>query len=540
MKRVNITILASLSLMFGSVLNAQELDSTFGEDGFIPYGGPISNSENNLLVATKMGFQSDGKIVIGTRASTDYVTYLYRYLQNGEADPTYGINGVAKIFTGSDSECHDLKIQDDDKTVIVSETGYCINGVCGAPQFLMMRVLPNGEIDSTFGVDGRLLSNHIFGSNGTYGVAVALEILDNGKFIISGRGENSKPFIARLNQNGFPDNSFGNNGFFYGNVGAVKGLTIDDENNIYMLLAKNEGDKYVSQIIKTDASGNLVPGFGNNGSIQFTNSSDTTNDPTGIDFTDGKLIVSSKSYNPNIYIPPSNFFRKYNSYLHFFDKQGNYTNPTLSGGIKITIPEDSTVIINDVYARDGNNFLVGGRVYHLEAGNFQNRAFVGLVDSTGTFNNIFGANGYMLFDEGISSQTGWNGKLAEVLDIDIDENNSLYMAGFKNPIAANTMRSILLGKINNVAFQEPDHSGIKEYDNYVVYPNPSKGSFYVQAKQGMNSQYVVYNLSGVEVCKGKLHQKKTPISIPEKHTAGMYILKISSGDQHSFHKIIKN
>ena len=82
---INITILASLSLMFGSVLNAQELDSTFGEDGFIPYGGPISNSENNLLVATKMGFQSDGKIVIGTRASTDYVTYLYRYLQNGEA-----------------------------------------------------------------------------------------------------------------------------------------------------------------------------------------------------------------------------------------------------------------------------------------------------------------------------------------------------------------------------------------------------------------------------------------------------------------------
>lgn len=542
MNKLNSIALVIAFLTSGFVSKAQELDSTFGENGFVPYGGPISNSENNLFVATKMDFQSDGKIVVGTKAADDWFTYIYRYLENGEADFSYGTNGVSKIFTGSDSECHDLKIQDDDKTVIVSETGYCINGVCGAPQFLMMRGLPNGDIDSTFGNNGKILSNHIFTGNGTFGKAFALEILDDGRFIISGRGEDSNPFVARLNENGFPDLTYGNDGFFYDTTGAVTDMALDEDNNAYVLMSRysQSNEKHVNYLIKTDSSGNLVTGFGNNGRLSFTNSADTTSMPTSIDYAEGKLIVSSKSFNPNILMQTSSFFKKYNSYLHYFDTDGNYTNPNLEGGVKITVPEDTTVLINETYAYDENNFLIGGLVHHLENGNFQNRAFVGLVDSNAVFHDLLGDNGYMMFDLGVTSQTGWNGKLAEILDLDFDENNnSLYMAGFKNPIGGNTMRSVLLGKINDIEFQAPSNLEVKEYENYKIYPNPNNGSFYVETNTVSNNHYVIYNLSGVMIDKGELNQSKSHISLPKESATGMYILKLVSDNNNSFHKIIK-
>ena len=216
MKRILLAFVASSSFLAMNAA-AQHIDSTFNTNGYLPYLGPNSNSEGNLGSANASAIQPDGKIVtvLGRDPnSPDLSMYIYRYLANGMPDPTFGTNGAVSTFCGQTSVGYDVEIQSDGKIVMIGESKYCVNGICGASQFVMMRFKTNGSLDSTFGNNGHILTDDVFGTSGTYSIPKSLYILPNGKFLVGGRGPNGKPAIARLNSNGFPDVTDGTHVYF--------------------------------------------------------------------------------------------------------------------------------------------------------------------------------------------------------------------------------------------------------------------------------------------------------------------------------------
>ena len=71
---------------------------------------------------------------------------------------------------------------------------------------------------------------------------------------------------------------------------------------------------------------------------------------------------------------------------------------------------------------------------------------------------------------------------------------------------------------------------------YKVYPNPNNGIFTVSTNQPNTIEYVLYNILGTEVHRGKINNKET-VSIRNK-IPGVYILKIGNNDLFQAHRII--
>jgi uncharacterized delta-60 repeat protein len=315
MKKILLALVASSSFL-GMNATAQHIDSMFNTNGYIPYQGPNSNSDGNLGNAYASAIQSDGKIVtvLGRDPNTsDLFMHVYRYLPNGMPDPTFGTNGATKNFCGQTSIGYDVDIQSDGKIVLIGESEYCINGICGAKQFIMMRLKVDGSLDSTFGTNGHILTSDVFGTSGTYSIPKSLHILPDGKFLVGGRGPGGKPAIARLNSNGFADMTYGTNGYFsLTNVPSsqFKDMAIGPNGEVYGLLfqsswnvatASYDSTNYSDNVVfKLTPSGALDPTFGTNGI--FTFNTDVTDQPFSIALSStGKLLVAGYNMSEHYY-----------------------------------------------------------------------------------------------------------------------------------------------------------------------------------------------------------------------------------------------
>jgi uncharacterized delta-60 repeat protein len=146
--------------------------------------------------------QPDGKIIVSGQ-TYDGVTvqnFLSRFKPNGSIDPYYGQHGTA--FTNGFFSA----IQPDGKVV---ESGF-LNGPDGEG-ILINRYTITGTLDSSYGKNGAVVYN--FSGGGGFEGPCAVQ--SNSKLIISGSINNnvgSDLVLARYNQDGSPDLSFGNGG----------------------------------------------------------------------------------------------------------------------------------------------------------------------------------------------------------------------------------------------------------------------------------------------------------------------------------------
>lgn len=73
---------------------------------------------------------------------------------------------------------------------------------------------------------------------------------------------------------------------------------------------------------------------------------------------------------------------------------------------------------------------------------------------------------------------------------------------------------------------------ITEAKEICVYPNPTNGSFKIVVPKCVKSEmsnYEIYDLNGVMVYEGRLHEMETEIDMGCCST-GVYLLKITNGD----------
>jgi uncharacterized delta-60 repeat protein len=147
------------------------LDPTFGPAGKTTTNVGPSGSAFALAV------QPDGKIVVaGTTAkrsasgaATSHFA-LARYHPDGHLDPAFGTGGKVVTDFGDDqsSVASALALQADGKIVVGGGAGNGTINYFGLAHFALARYHPNGSLDLTFGVGGKVTTD-FGGGRGQHG-----------------------------------------------------------------------------------------------------------------------------------------------------------------------------------------------------------------------------------------------------------------------------------------------------------------------------------------------------------------------------------
>jgi len=207
----------------------QSLDEIF-KATLINFG---STDKNRISVTTSAG----QTIVIGTTnangLASDFCLASYLTNSNGQLNTSFGTRGVtttdfASILTnnqvtGSNDIPKAAAIQTNGSIVVAGTTNAsnAVNGSNNTSNFALARYTPNGQLDTSFGTNGVVLTDIALviagGLPGSNDKVVALRIQNNSIFVagyssFSANFVNSSFSIAKYTNNGVLDTSFGEGG----------------------------------------------------------------------------------------------------------------------------------------------------------------------------------------------------------------------------------------------------------------------------------------------------------------------------------------
>ncbi len=244
------------------------LDKSFGIDGI------IITSFGDFSGAFSSAIQYDGKIVVagftGSPNSLGHNVFaLIRYNTNGTLDSTFGINGkLTTAIRNINDVATSIGVQSDGKIVVAGHSYYQNNNGLG-PDFALARYNSDGSLDTTFGIDGKVIT-----IIGIFSLATKLTILNDNKILASGSTYNGLDWdfaLAQYNTDGSIDNSFGKDGIVTTAIGLgndyahssiiqpdhkiiVTGSSVDDPHTNFALVRYNQ-------------DGSLDNTFGSNGIV---------------------------------------------------------------------------------------------------------------------------------------------------------------------------------------------------------------------------------------------------------------------------------
>ncbi|MFZ1799468.1 MAG: T9SS type A sorting domain-containing protein [Chitinophagaceae bacterium] len=240
---------------------AGTLDQTFGNNGIL--------SNDSFSPANSCAIQPDGKIIVaGKNLSNDFL--LWRFMPDGSLDESFGIGGKITHAIGDKlSTTYAMKLQPDGKIIATGEFNPSTNKVDAS----IIRLMPDGKLDSSFGVNG-LDTLHINDLNYPLGIVSQ----EDGKIIIDGITTNTlgiakTAFLARFMPNGGLDPSFGIEGIVttdYLSAIEIVALVIRPDGKLVTGGSLNifgGNSPYMLSSYNTD--GSVDESFGVNGRAQF-------------------------------------------------------------------------------------------------------------------------------------------------------------------------------------------------------------------------------------------------------------------------------
>ncbi len=260
----------------------------------------LSGSDNGSDDGARaVAIQSDGKIVAAGFSSNHNSDFaLVRYNTDGSLDDTFSGGGrVTTNFGGDDDEAFGVAIQADGKIVVI--------GFSDANRdfdFALARYNPDGSLDTSFGGDGKVLTDFGGSDDEAFGVAIQAD----GKIVVAGFSDVNGDFdfaIVRYNPDGSLDNTFGSGGkittdFGGGSDDGAFALSIQTDGRIVAsgFSIPGVGKTADFAIARYNPDGSLDTTFGNGGGVltDFNNHSDDVSFAIAIQ-TDGKIVAAGFS-----------------------------------------------------------------------------------------------------------------------------------------------------------------------------------------------------------------------------------------------------
>jgi uncharacterized delta-60 repeat protein len=264
------------------------LDQSFGSLGKVRTAFDPFNGRSQ---AWCMGLQPDGKIILGGTYSPPGIPArlaAVRYLPDGSLDTSFGVQGKAIYDIGTISFVNDLVVRPDGKIILTGTKSF--------EGFLAVRLNPDGQFDNTFSGDGIVTYPPVTSDSQSY--AIALQ--PDGKIILGGYahigGSSNVDFaLMRLMHNGDLDPSFDFDGKVTTPIGPHP-----DQDMADALIIQSDG-KIVATgyslntgfaLARYNTDGSLDTSFGNSGKILTSIGLGTALISGAVLQADGKIVVS--------------------------------------------------------------------------------------------------------------------------------------------------------------------------------------------------------------------------------------------------------
>jgi len=238
-------------------------DGSFGQGGKL-----LLDVGDKREQAFSLAIQADGKIVIGgTVGENDEADFLLiRLLSEGALDETFGTNGVGTYSLSSSADWgRSVAVQTDGRILLAG-------GANGDTDFGVIRISPQGLLDSEFGTEGVVITNLRSRDR-----AYALALQKDGKIVVAGQAYDDDFGIARYLTNGSLDTGFGSaeTGKLIKNHGDdeyVAQVSIADNGKIYLTGTSKDGDDSDVIVDRLNSDGNYDGDFNADGSFDFSTS----------------------------------------------------------------------------------------------------------------------------------------------------------------------------------------------------------------------------------------------------------------------------
>ncbi len=245
----------------------------FGGDGVVTTNFGLSLSEDHDS-GWDVAVQRDGKVLVAGGTKTEHCAPLgscndqedfavARYLPNGELDSSFGGDGKVTV----DFSPSDFWIYNEAFGVAVQPDGRIVLGGDSGGNIALVRLDPNGELDLTFGSGGRAQLNL-----GKYESARDVALDAQGRIVTTGQSgfSGSDVVVARFSAAGVPDATFGSGGAATTNLGGSEGgaaVAVDGAGR-YVVVGRDREGTGRQLILRYDASGALDNSFGSAGVVR--------------------------------------------------------------------------------------------------------------------------------------------------------------------------------------------------------------------------------------------------------------------------------
>lgn len=288
------------SAFIGKLLPNGSYDTTFGNGGI---------KALNATYIRDLEILPDGSMV--AYGDKNGSSYLVKINAGGQLDAGFGTNGEVSSKFGYPSLISNAMARQTDGKYIISGAVVINASYPENNQMFLARFNSNGTLDTSFGVNGLLLSSS------TAREARDLVFTAGGKILVLGEkpyastssvNPNSMFYLLQFNADGTPDTTFngtGTVGFGYNHYSSVK---TDMQNRIYVSGSYFNSTNYYDfrRFIRLTENGSLDTTFGTNGFYDTSDrvySSEYRYGSNSMNFTpDGKLVSSGYVNLPSFYI----------------------------------------------------------------------------------------------------------------------------------------------------------------------------------------------------------------------------------------------
>ena len=353
------------------------IDETFGNNGLALFGVPPQTDGIKGIA-----LQSNGKIVaVGNKNNKQF--YVMRLNSDGSLDLTFGQNGIIEDSLIGEALGAHISVDQFDR-IIVTGT---VNHGFGQEDIFVVRTLPDGSYDNSFGVQGVFIAYVSEVGPGAIvkrSLGKKIRFLPDGSLLIGGGFSyqiNYFDFAAfKITPNGQFDSSFGTNGYVYYNVSGFNSLgdiTIQTDGKI--LLTGSTFNPIQVPVLRLNADGSLDSTFADNGLSLYDFTTSTQNCNSIKQLADGKIIVGGSYGTPSYE----------NIFLRRLDENGLTDSSFANNGLAIY-----NFGAFDILA--SLHMLVNGDMLML--GFSDDKILLVCVDSNGVLKTDFGHNGKFLID----------------------------------------------------------------------------------------------------------------------------------------------
>ena len=499
------------------------LDNTFGTGGKV-----ITTFEGFDASVQSVLVQPDKKIVAGGNATKGAKSRfcLARYNSDGNLDETFGSLGFVVADYPEQMVLSAVVLQTDGKIIA---GGNLYDPTFSISHFVLLRFDSNGVLDTTFGTDGRVVTNF----SDKLDRMTSLIVQNDGKIIASGSTSDDINFsdfaLARYNSDGSVDLSFGNNGRTISSIRTWDfgyAITLQDDNKIIVSGAtSNEfnpdfGFNYDFAALKYDKYGVLDSTFGSGGSITI-----------GVPEANEKALCVKVAPDGKINIAGEHHILKYSIMLVQILNNGDLDTSFGINGVVIT--DLSNQFLESVAMQPDGKILA--TEYNSTGGCCGAEIKLIRLLTNGNFDATFGTDGIVTTD--------FSNENSQANSIVIQEDGKIVIGG----ISGNQIQSNYgLARFNSELLLSNPMNQL-EYNAFLVYPNPVNNTVNLDFNFGESGKVSVdlFDINGVLVAKllnGKVFQSgfnSQLLQMPETLSKGVYFLTVSNGSKVSNFKLVK-